>query len=337
MARPESGLSLRTAVFGTVAGRRGFVKSAHLWLPLSLMLSTAPVHSLRGAWRECLLLFAMVTCWAQAAILVNDVVDARQDTAAGKVRWIARLPAWLGGGIVAVLVAGGAAAGWAGAAAPRPLVAYGMAVLLALAYSLPPFRLKDRARAGVLTYSLSAGCAFALVPLSWFHAPWHAAVALLPAVVLDKWVNLHFHQVVDHDADSATGARTYAVTVGRAAARATLAVAAWLAASWLAGSIVYAIAVLPAWRPAAGTLSAAGALAAGLYAARSRGVGRQETSLVSELPAIYLGLTWAAFRVLPAILLARLVLLAPGMAVPLALFVALLALEAWYCFRYQYR
>ena len=201
---------------------------------------------------------------------------------------------------------------------------------------MPPLRLKTRGLWGLAAYSGSACLAYAVLPWAWVRAPAIALAAVCPAVFMDKWVNLHFHQVIDLDADRATGARTYAVAAGPDEARATLGWAAALASVAMVGGVACSAVSAGAWgwAVAGGALLTVVGMAAHVTRARRR---PGHTALVQELPRHYLGLTFALFRVVPAVLLLRLALTDPAMRGPAALFAMLLAAEMRHLVAYRYR
>ena len=112
----------------TLFGRRGLVKAAHACLPLGVAASLNPSLELARLGAACLMVLLVAGCWAQAAILANDLADSAEDAAAGKRRWVREVPRAAGWAVVAFVVAVGAfvllAAGRRGA-----LVAYGAAGL----------------------------------------------------------------------------------------------------------------------------------------------------------------------------------------------------------------
>ena len=295
------------ALAGSVLGPRGFSKMSHLWLPCALMLAGAPGAARDIGLAGVLLLAAAVLCKVQFSILVNDLSDREDDRAAGKVRWIASLPGGVGAAVVAAVLAAGFAAVSLGGG-PRAIAAYVATVLLALAYSLRPLRCKERGLAGPAVYALSAAVVYVVLPWAWLGARPAAAAVALVAVLSDKWVQLHFHQVLDHDADRRRGTSTYAVRVGADRARSTLGRAAAAAVVALGAAVVFAASAAgtSAGRLAALLALTAAALAAsGVYAARSRLAAQERTSaLVRELPWPYLGLAYLCFHALPPLLFA---------------------------------
>ncbi len=334
MCADPHGSLWRWAAREMLIGPRGVVKVSALWLPLSLVLAATEAP---GAAGRCLALFVAVACWTQVCILGNDLADRADDLAAGKRRWIQTLPPWSGVGIVAALAAAGLAAGVAAGAPGLALATYVAGLVVGLLYSLAPVRLKDRGALGPLGYAAAGALAFAVVPWAWFGGGWAVLVIGAAAVALDKWVNLHFHQVVDHDADRSRGRRTLAVALGLGRARATLRLAAMAAAL----AALAPIAFVAGWVAPRGRLVAVAAAvvaaAASAYAWRARRSGGTASALLRELPPLYLGLSYAAFRALPLLLLASVAVERPGLWVAAALAALTIAGESAHAFRYEYR
>jgi 1,4-dihydroxy-2-naphthoate octaprenyltransferase len=155
-------------------------------------------------------------------------------------------------------------------------------------------------------------------------------------VFLDKWTNLHFHQVIDYASDLKGGVTTYAVRIGPDRARKTLKAAAWLSSLWSTAVILSLLRLLPQWR--ALLLFAVGGtvLGCGAYAFFVRHSSQRVTPLVHELSWLYLGLTFAVFRILPLALMIRLSLRDPNMGAAAALMFLFLLIESWFFLRYRY-
>ena len=329
---PRDGAALLpAAIGGTVWGPRGLIKLSHLWLPLAVLLTAQGAQSAE-AWADCLIIALVVGCWAQTCMLANDLVDRDEDRSAGKVRWIVRLPAGAGAAVVGVTLAAGALAAWLLAPSPRALLAYAAAAVLGLAYSVRPVRLKERGALGPLGYALSATLAFVCVPWAWLGGEARLVWLLSAAVLLDKWVNLRFHQIVDHGADSAASVQTQAVTLGAGVVRAQLSRDAWVAALYLIATGAYVVLDLPGGRVLAAVPAGVAVAGATAYAALRR---RSGTSLTAELPALYLGATFGVLRVLPLALLARLALRGPALWVVFLTAGAFTVLESVRSLRYR--
>ncbi len=316
--------SLRAAAGELLVGPRGIVKAAHVYWP-ALLYVTASGRTPRPG--QLLALFAAVACWSQAAILGNDLADRRADAAAGKRRWIVRLPGWAARLLVGGLLAAGLAVIPAVGASRAAAAAYAAAAALALAYSLSPFRLKGRGAWGPAAYSGAACLAYAVLPWAWLGGPTGLLALACAAVFADKWVNLHFHQVLDLEADRATGVRTLCVSAGPWRARRWLGWAARLASLLMLAGVVASSVVAGAWAWAVGGSVALASAGVGLHVARTHGeAGR--SALLRELPPHYLALTLGLLRAVPALLLLRLCLREPGLAGVAALFGILLVIEA---------
>ncbi len=212
---------------------------------------------------------------------------------------------------MALLPAAGAPAGAVGA--------YVLASLLGLAYSVPPLRMKCRGLAGLVCYSVCCATAYALMPAAWLRPPWQVLALTGALVLLDRWVNLNFHQVLDREADAAGGCATYAVRAEAGGARRTLRGFAVLASLAAAALLVFVGLRLRPWGTAVALVGAAAALAAWGYGALSRRLPDRSSPLIRELPPYYLGLTYAAFWVLPPLLLAGRAFVEPSVWVLAAL------------------
>jgi len=316
-----------------LTGPRGVVKAIHVWWPLTLCLTVSrPADDAVAA----LAVFGAAACWGQAAILANDLADRRDDAQAGKRRWICGLPPWSARGVVAgIALTGWALAGAAGGGV-RTQAAYAAALALALAYSVRPVRLKPRGLWGLAAYAGSACLADAVLPWTRVGGPAALLAVTGSAVFLDKWVNLHFHQVIDRRADQAAGTRTFAVAVGHERARRTLALAACLASAAMAVGVAYS--ALSAGRWGGWVAVGAAVVVAGMavHVRRARRTS-EPTALVVELPWHYLGLTTGLFRAVPGMLLVRLALADADYVWPLSLFGVLLLIEARQLISYRYR
>lgn len=321
----------------TLWGPRSLIKLSHLWLPLAFLLSSRPSDRTGPAWASFFLVCFVLVCWIQASILANDLADRRDDRAADKSRWITRLRPGCGAAVVAVLAGTGMALGCLADKPVEASVAYAIAMALTLLYSIPPVRFKARGWLGLLTYSAACGIAFVALPCAWLGSQPVAVAALAPAVVLDKWVNLHFHQIVDYQSDLKHGVMTYVVASGIARARRTLKWAAGLASLSLLGALLFVVLSL---RTGLGAFSAAALvvlLAVAIYCTvRLRRLSRASV-LLQELPGSYLGLTYVVLRLLPLYLMARLTLREPSMGLAFGLAAMLISWESWRAFRYRYR
>ncbi len=215
------------------------------------------------------------------------------------------------------------------------LTCYLGAVALGVAYSAPPLRLKERGLLGPFACAASVAIACAVLPWAWLGGPRQVLGLAAPAIFLDKWVHLHFHQVVDYEADLRQGSATFAVRVGIARARVMLA--------WAAIAASLALALLLAWLareqlPAWGAAVAGVALAAsGIYTCVARRTAARATALTRELPSFYLALTFTLLKVVPIVSLVAVALREATLWLPAAMAGAMLAGEARSYLGYQYR
>jgi hypothetical protein len=279
-----------------------------------------------------LCLFGAAYCRTLASILGNDLADRAEDSAAGKDRWILDVPPAVGIGVVAGLACLGTLIVGLASSDSATVVAYVAAVALGLAYSVRPIRFKERGLLGLVTYSLSGALAYAAVPWLWLGGEAGLGAVLAGAVFLDKWVNLHFHLVVDYEADRERGGGSYNVVVGLARTRRTLQLASILASI----ALLAALGGLGRQQPVLSILGLALAAAVGAYArvARSR---KGASTLVRELPCHYLALAYVLFWTMPPILLARLAFDAPMLWIPTALAACLLLLQTSHVAQYRYQ
>jgi hypothetical protein len=313
---------------------------SHLWLPLALLLFSRSAPDLKTAFPRSLGLIFAVLCKVQFSILSNDLCDRREDQAAGKMRWIGSLPGPLGLMITAFLMAAGLTTVLLVGGSLRATLVYAGTILLGLFYSLKPLRFKERGIWGLLVYALSATMVFVLVPWTWFPSGPVLLAALLAAVMSDKWIQIHFHQVVDQPADLEKATRTYAVRVGLDRARSTLRNASLVASIMLLGMLGM---ILFLASPAAPQLIAVLAITAAVlaasraYAARVNKDDSPTTSILNkELPWIYLGLTYLLFCVLPPVLFLFSARREPWVWVPLTLSLLSLLGISWQSSRYRH-
>jgi hypothetical protein len=320
-------------------GSRGVLKMSHLWITLSALFVTSAIDLRTNLVRSFPLILA-VLCRIQFSILVNDLTDKKTDLAAGKSRWIHNLPLPVGYLIASVLLALGLAAVLLWGGSIHTALFYAASALCAFAYSQRPFRFKERGKLGLVIYAVSAILIYVVVPWTWFGAGPRLLPFLAAAVGSDKWVQIHFHQVVDYAADLRTGARTYAVQTGLDRARASLKVAAVIASLCLFAAVVYLAAATDRAVIAAvllGTL-AAGMILSGVYAGRMKHrTAPPASALVRELPWFYLGLTFFVFYVLPVILYAVSALNEPRIWILVAITFLFMAYTSLQSHRYQYK
>jgi hypothetical protein len=317
-------------------GRRGLIKLNPLWLPAGLILLGAEGNVLAGSFGRLAAIAAAVFCWSFASTLANDWIERREDLAAGKTRWIGSLPDWEGGWIPGIFAAAGLAVLVLASAPVATLAAYAGAVFFGTIYSLRPFRWKERGALGLAAYGGACAIANVLVPWTWFGGDIAAVAVPGVAVFLDKWVNLQFHQILDHDDDAKQGTATYAVRAGLDEARRALRPGTVAASLALITAAAYG-----AWRrPGIAVpilIAAAGCLClSGIHETLARRRPDFRNALSRELPWTYLGLTLGLFRAVPLVLFWDLALREPAMKPALAAIAVLLAAEWALTWRYRY-
>lgn len=244
-----------------------------------------------------------VLCKVMFSIHINDLSDREEDDAAGKKRWILTLPRSMGiflsilviaAGIIVVILASGSI---------LVITPYTATILLALAYSLKPLRFKERGISGIIVYAAAATVIYVIVPWTWFGSNPSLLLFLILVVFSDKWVQLHFHQIVDYNVDLKTGTQTYAVRVGLERARATLQIAALAASLLMIGLLSFFLFFLQhgsSIRVVILAIATSIIATSGIFARKKK----NWSILIQELPWIYLGLTYLTFCLLPPIILA---------------------------------
>jgi 4-hydroxybenzoate polyprenyltransferase len=184
---------------------------------------------------------ATVVAGAAYGYGVNEVADRVPDARAGKPNRAAGLPrrAWVSYVVLTGAAAVGLALTWAPDAAAPAAVLLGLG--LAVAYSVPPIRLKERGVVGLLAAAAAQWTVPVLVVAAaepggrLRAAVW--AFALLSLAIGTRWMAVH--ELLDAGADRASGVRTYASERGdvsallrRAFACELLLLIAALAAAW---------------------------------------------------------------------------------------------------------
>lgn len=165
----------------------------------------------------------LMTCLGIGGLgyLLNDAFDVEEDRRNGKSNFWASLSAPARVYLVALLLAAAWLPWWwlPGAEVALPLVAVEM--LLFVAYSVPPIRLKERGLAGIVTDALYAHVIPMLVAWVAFSPPSLRGRDVATPSILALWMllmgmrHLARHQHDDLDRDRFAGLRTFAVRRGR--------------------------------------------------------------------------------------------------------------------------
>jgi len=257
---------------------------------------------LKEAFSRSLYLILAVVCKVQFSIQMNDLSDREEDKAAGKQRWTEHLsyPFSLALAIAFIAVGLGTAA-FAGRS-PAATLAYMASTLLGLFYSSRPVRFKERGIWGLIVYALSATIIFVVVPWAWFDSSLFMLFFLFCVVFSDKWIQIHFHQIVDYENDREYGTKTFVVQNGLKRAQSTLQLAAFLASFFMASLLLYLLFLSKLATIQQIVLLACTVVilaASGIYAQIIKRTSATSSALVKELPWIYLGLAFLLFAVLP--------------------------------------
>jgi len=288
-----------------LVGPRGILKMGQIWLPLSLILAAGGRVDRPSRLGAALWLLYAVLSKGLSAILVNDLTDREIDKRAGKVRWITSLVPPTGIMIpVALQLTGFLALLAAGGDIPV-LAAFMVSAVIGILYSVPPVRFKERGIWGVFAYPLSAAILHVLVPWALFRPDPSLLFLLLTVVIVEKAVQILFHQVVDFDSDHEGKVRSFASAAGfnKAGRALRIVLAAALAAdAALLFFIVREMKASPPFAWLAGLACLLGMAASGLYVKIIAKRLRTSTALTDRLPWPYLGLSYTLFNALPPLL-----------------------------------
>ncbi len=329
----------KSALSESLLGKRGLVKRSTLWLPLALFMWSNSINDLRSGFILSLYLMVAVQCWGMACTMVNDLSDIKEDSAAGKDRWISHISARCGRLIVIVIFVIGLLSIIFAKGDIGTIISYMAACVSGSLYSMEPIRFKESGVFGLLSYSLSVALIYVLVPWMLFKSGIILLSMLFLTVMLDKWVNLHFHQVVDYQGDLQMGIETYAVRVGLEQTRQSLRIVSGLASLAMITVIVYIILLFNqegAWAVLIVLTSIAVVAAVGIYIRYLKERSCNIPDLIKELSWIYLGLTYLLFRILPPFMLVYLAMIEPVMWILVTLGCINLLGESLYAFRYEY-
>ena len=305
---------------------------SHLWLPLFLLNLASSESDLHVKFTSSIFLFFVVFCKVMFSIQIKD-------DEAGKTRWVHYFPTNIGIVISIVLVTAGLTTVLIASGAIEVVLAYSAAVIVGLFYSLRPVRFKERGIWGLVAYASAATLIYVLVPWTWMGSNLALLVLLIAAVFADKWVQLHFHQVVDYQADLKSYTQTYAVKAGLERTRRTLRVAAWCASLFMVFVLIYMLFYMDLSTIVQAVTACFCILivvAVGIYTRIMKNRSEHESDLIKELPWIYLGLTYLVFFILPPLGFLYLTRTEPRMAILTAIAVYSLLSTSWHSIRYKY-
>jgi 1,4-dihydroxy-2-naphthoate octaprenyltransferase len=329
---------LKSIVNESLLGKRGLVKRASQWFILAMYLSYSSSVDLRTGFFLIVLIVIAIECWGISSTLINDLEDKEKDLLAGKRRWVSLLSKRDALLVIAgVIIAGFLAIACTGGG-PGVLLAYGSAIITGLLYSIRPFCLKEKGILGLFVYSLTVTLSYALVPWLLLNSSIFMMFVLAVSVFADKWVNLHFHQVVDFSADLIAENNTYAVRNGLEKTRQTLHLASLTASTALTAILIFLLFLEKnnIMRAVISAISISSIMFVGMYVRWLRNSGTKPSDLFEELPWVYLALTYLVFRLLPPVLFISLACKDVLYGIPAMLSFLSLFLESFYSIKYKY-
>ncbi|HLP50936.1 MAG TPA: hypothetical protein VK154_08630 [Chitinophagales bacterium] len=162
-----------------------------------------------------LLSLATISGFASTGYLLNDFFDREKDFKAGKENFLLGKPAWL---ILLLFIVSISLLflPWIKLPFDRFSLALIVAeVLLLLAYSLPPIRLKERGMAGIITDSLYAHTVPVVLACYTFSLAAGYGLVVLPVILLVVWQsamgvrNILIHQADDMELDKLSGSKNW--------------------------------------------------------------------------------------------------------------------------------
>ena len=274
-----------------------------------------------------------------ACTMVNDIYDVKEDSASGKDRWISNLPRSHGTLIVIIVLIMGLLSIISAKPEPGIIISYVAAIFLGSFYSIEPVRFKERGILGLFAYSLSVAIIYVLVPWILFKSGIILLSLIFPAVMLDKWVNLHFHQIVDYRGDLNAGIGTYAVRVGIERTRRSLRLVSFLASLSMIIAIVFILLLFKReiiWWTTIMFISIVVVASTGIYIKIQKEGPGDISDLVRKLPWLYLGLTYLLLRILPPVIFTYLALREAVIWILVIISILSLIGESLYMIRYKY-
>jgi 4-hydroxybenzoate polyprenyltransferase len=320
----------------SIWGNRGLLKISSLFLPVSVLLTLNEYEIRHESVTAFFQISLVVACWLFFSVLINDIADSQDDRITGKLRWINRFSLVFHALIFVLLLVIGLGTLVLSRSPHSTVWVFVFAVVTGISYSFKPLRLKERGIWGLCSYSLACTLGYCVIPWTWLTGSWHLLFLLAPAIFLDKWVNLHFHQIVDYESDFETGTKTFAVSSGLENARRSLTWISLLASLWLFIVFFYVAFKLPTWRATVFLAGVVTFLACGLYIFMAKRSSKNATHLVRELSWFYLGISYAVLRILPLVLFVLLSLEEPSTWYAVAFLAAILIAESWLLLRYQF-
>lgn len=303
--------TFRDAFKELIFGQRGIIKANPTWLVVSFAALHARENQpgllqtdLFGFFLWAVMVYCIAVSWGQASILFNDCIDRKSDQFAGKKRWIFRVSSFnmtmaysipllwyaIPVFILIFLNAPGRIMGW-----------YICGLLISIAYSSSPIRLKEKGIRGIFSYSIACSILYAILPGDWAGLGPKLLLIVSAAILLDKWVNLHFHQIIDYDSDRQSGISTFTTKVGLLRSRKILRAMCWLTSIFFGAVIVTSFMHLEKSFLLL-IFSVVSFFIILLFILQEK-KKEEKKQLIQELPSVYLILTLIVFRVIPVYVL----------------------------------
>lgn len=182
----------------------------------ALMMATRHNESPAELLAEFLLLLVFTCLYLALGYMLNDLADWDADIQAGKQRSLHGLGRPAAAMRVSVVAIAAGAVGWWIARSGGVLAAGVVCalLLLAVAYSMPPLRLKTRGVLGLVSAALAQRVLPVCLVIAWSGSLGVGAVLLLGLAFATGIRQILVHQIGDAEADGRTGVRTYATQHG---------------------------------------------------------------------------------------------------------------------------
>jgi 4-hydroxybenzoate polyprenyltransferase len=182
-------------------------------LPFIVMIAywAAVRQSVTAVWEPIARIAVYGASLLALGYLLNDLSDISIDKAAGKKRAVHRIPkahAWLVAAMLTVIVVGSL---WPYLLRPSLTAELSVAasIFLASAYSLRPFRLKERGWVGLVAASAAQRSLPAIVAAISLDIVEPATVAMTLVFFMNGLRYIILHQVIDAESDHATHVHTF--------------------------------------------------------------------------------------------------------------------------------
>jgi len=204
-------------LFAPARARTWWEFKTPIFLGVGYFTALAAGVSFRDAWPAFLVCVVAIIPLASYVCVINDITDEHVDAAAGKSNSMARKSRrFKVGWLSACLAAGIFVAMTCFEKRPEALVLYASNWLVFTLYSVPPFRLKERGFAGIITDA----CGGTVLPALWAALLVDPKISSVLFTTLTVWSlsfglrGILYHQAGDLEADRMSGISTFSVRVG---------------------------------------------------------------------------------------------------------------------------